>query len=135
MIEFDYKTRVRYSDIDFMGIVYYSRYYEFFEAARTDMLRQIGIPYSDFEKMGYGLPVAESHCEYKKGAEFDNLLNIKCIIENKPGARIKIDYKVTNADTKELIVIGYTIHAFLNSNKRPCKPPKFFIEILNKNWL
>ena len=134
MIEYNYKTRVRYKDIDFMGIVYYSRYYEFFEAARTDMLRYIGIPYSDFEKMGFALPVAESHCEYKKGAEFDVLLDIKCIMKNKPGARLKISYIVTNDDTKDLIVTGYTVHAFLNSSKKPCKPPKFFIELLNKHW-
>jgi acyl-CoA thioester hydrolase len=38
--------RVRYAEVDQMKFVYYGRYLEYFEVARTDMLRQIGLPYS-----------------------------------------------------------------------------------------
>ena len=36
MIQFEYRTKVYYKDVDQMGIVYYARYYEYFEAARTE---------------------------------------------------------------------------------------------------
>ena len=129
IMEYDYKTRVRYADIDQMGIVYYSRYFEFFEAARTDMLRDFGLPYSDFEKMGYILPVVESHCEYKHGAQFDQLLNVRCIIKEIPKVKVKIEYEVTNNENGTLLVKGYTVHAFLNNDKKPCRVPEKFLKI------
>ena len=132
-IEYDYIARVRYADIDQMGIVYYSRYYEFFEAARTDMLRDLGLPYSDFEKSGYFMPVIESHCNYKKGATFDSRLNIKCIVEEKPKIKIKIDYEITDMATGTLLVTGHTIHAFLNKLGKVCRAPEEFLKIFNKS--
>ena len=131
MIDFDYKLRVRYADIDQMGIVYYSRYYEFFEAARTDMLREIGMPYSEFEKSGLMLPVIESFCQYKKGAQFDKLINVKCIVNETPKAKIKIEYIVNNIENDEILVTGYTIHAFINKNGKPCRAPQNFVNLFN----
>ncbi len=130
-ITYDYKTRVRYSHTDQMGIVYYARYYEFFEAARTDMLRDLGLPYSEFEQMGYLLPVIESHCNYKRGAQFDQLLNVNCSISKQPKVKLKIDYEVTDKNTGTLLVSGYTIHAFLKRNGHPCRAPKLFLSLFN----
>ena len=128
-IEYNYKLRVRYADIDQMGIVYYSRYYEFFEAARTDMLRDFGLPYSDFEEMGFLMPVIESHCQYKLGAQFDQLINVQCIITEIPKVKIKIEYEVTNDENGTLLVQGHTVHAFLNKDKKPCRAPEKFLKI------
>jgi acyl-CoA thioester hydrolase len=130
MIEYDYKTRVRYADIDQMGIVYYSRYYEFFEAARTDMLREIGLPYSKFEEMGFMLPVIESYCKYKNGAKFDRLVNVKCMVKSIPQVKIKIEYIITDEDGTQLVT-GHTVHAFLNSNGKVCRAPKIFVNLFN----
>ena len=131
MIQYDYKTRVRYADIDQMGIVYYSRYYEFFEAARTDMLRELGLPYSKFEAIGFLLPVVESFCKYKNGAQFDRLINIKCIVQEIPKVKIKIEYEVTDIENGTLLVTGYTVHAFLNKNGKPCRAPEIFVKLFN----
>ncbi|MBN2279486.1 MAG: acyl-CoA thioesterase [Candidatus Marinimicrobia bacterium] len=128
--DYHYLTRVRYADIDQMGIVYYSRYFEFFEAARTDMLRDMGLPYSKFEETGYFLPVIESHCEYSQGAQFDRLIDVKCIIEEIPKVKIKIGYVITDYENGTLLVTGYTVHAFLNSEKKPCRAPLEFLKIL-----
>lgn len=129
MIDYNYKTRVRYADIDQMGIVYYSRYYEFFEAARTDMLRDFGLPYSEFEEQGFLMPVVESFCRYKKGATFDKMLNVRCIIKEVPKVTIKIEYEVTDLESGTLLVTGYTVHAFLNKEGKPCRSPKHFVEL------
>jgi acyl-CoA thioester hydrolase len=128
-LEFIFETRPRYSDTDAMGIVYYSRYYEFFEAARTDMLRAFGLPYSKFEESGYSMPVTESHCKYIKGAQFDELLRVKCTIKQIPRARLKIYYQVNNSDG-ELIARGYTVHAFLDDQGNVRRAPQHFLEHL-----
>jgi acyl-CoA thioester hydrolase len=57
MIKFTYKTKVYYKDVDQMGVVYYTRYYEYFEAARTELLQSISIDVTSIEDEGYCLPV------------------------------------------------------------------------------
>ena len=52
MIEYNYHTRVYYRDVDKMGIVYYTRYLEYFEAARTELMRSIGLDVIKIEKNG-----------------------------------------------------------------------------------
>ena len=43
MVSYDYHTKIYYKDIDQMGVVYYARYLEYFEQARTELLNNIGI--------------------------------------------------------------------------------------------
>ena len=54
MILFDYTTKIYYRDIDQMGVVYYTRYLEYFEAARTEMLKSIGLIVTDIENEEIG---------------------------------------------------------------------------------
>ncbi len=75
------------------------------------------------------MPVVESHCHYKQGAQFDQLLNVRCIITDIPKVKIKIEYEVTNIENGTLLVQGYTVHAFLNKDKKPCRAPKKFLNI------
>ena len=52
MISHTFSTKVFYKDIDKMGIVYYSRYLEFFEQARTETLNNINLKIKDLEILG-----------------------------------------------------------------------------------
>lgn len=129
MIEYNYKTRVYYRDVDQMRIVYYTRYLEYFEAARTELLRSIGFDVTKVEEMGYFMPVIACHCDYKRSAKFDDELNIVTKINELPRSSMKIEYEVFNS-SKELLITGYTVHSFINSNGKAVKPPKVFIEKL-----
>lgn len=129
MIEYKYITRVYYRDIDQMGIVYYTRYLEYFEAARTELLRSVGLNVPKIEKLGYFLPVISCHCDYKRSAKFDDKLDIVTRISESPRSSLKIEYEVYNSD-KVLLVSGYTVHTFINSNGKAVKPPKLLIEKL-----
>ena len=129
MIEYDHHTRVYYRDVDQMGIVYYTRYLEYFEAARTELLRSIGLDVLAIEQMGYFLPVISCHIDYKKPAKFDDELSIITRINELPRSTMKINYVVYNSD-KILLVAGYTVHSFINSNGNAVRPPKIFIEKL-----
>ena len=129
MIEYNYHTRVYYRDVDQMGIVYYTRYLEYFEAARTELLRSIGLDVTIIEQMGYFLPVISCHCDYKKSAKFDDKLSIITKINDLPRSSMKIEYEVYDSE-KNLLVTGYTVHSFINSNGKAVKPPKLLIEKL-----
>ncbi len=126
-IEIEY--RVPYADTDKMGVVYYANYFVYFERARNEFLRSAGLPYKELEAQGVMLPVVEAVCHYKSPAFYDDLLILSGTIAELRGARIKIDCEVLK--NNELIVSGHTVHACVNSNGRPIRPPKELAALLH----
>jgi acyl-CoA thioester hydrolase len=122
-------VRVRYADTDKMGITYYSKYLEWFEVGRTEMLRDIGFPYTQLEKEGIGLPVIEAYCRYHRAAMYDQLLRIVSAVKTLPRVTIRIDYKIYNEE-QALLVDGYTTHPFIGKAGKPVRPPKSLLEAL-----
>lgn len=133
MIKSVTKIRVRYAETDQMKTVYYGRYFEYFEAARTELLRGIGMPYSHVEEMGLLLPVIEAHADYRRPARYDDELQIVTYLKEKPVARVRIDYEVLRTGETEPIADGYTIHTFVNATTgKPTRAPGQFLEIIEK---
>ena len=132
MISFDHRVKIFYKDIDQMGIVYYSRYFEYFEEARTELLSSIGLGVTDVEKKGIMLPVISSHCDYLKGARFEQTIIIRASISTPPRSKLQIDYSVFIEEEKEPIATGYTEHAFVNDKGVAVRAPKMILEHLNQ---
>jgi acyl-CoA thioester hydrolase len=130
MIRYDHPIKVYYKDVDQMGIVYYSRYFEFFEEARTEMLLSFGLDYVKVEDNGAMLPVIEAHCEYKKGAKFGQEIIVKTCIRELPKVKMKFEYIICPADSDEILMKGYTVHACTNLEGKPIKMPKYIRNIL-----
>ena len=130
MIRYDHPVKVYYKDVDQMGIVYYSRYFEFFEEARTEMLLSFGLDYVKVEENGAMLPVIEAHCEYKKGAKFSQDIIVKTRIRELPKVKMKFEYIICPADSDEILMKGYTVHACTNLEGKPIKMPKYIRNIL-----
>jgi acyl-CoA thioester hydrolase len=126
------KYRVLYAHTDKLGVVYYGKYFEYFEAGRSDMLRKLGYPYKELEQNNISLPVIESQCKYFSYAKYDDLLIIKTSLSEVPTVRIKIGYEVLLSGN--IVVTGYTIHAFVNSlNMKPVRPPEDFVNLIKSN--
>ena len=126
MISHTFNTKIYYKDIDQMGIVYYSRYFEFFESARTELLKSIGIAVRDIEKDDIFLPVVSATCNYQKSAKFEDELTIITSISEPPSARLNIEYKVL-ANDKSVIATGKTTHGFIDKSGKPKRPPRALI--------
>src|SRR5258708_39984018 len=101
MISSETKIRVRYADTDQMKMVYYAKYFEYFEQGRSDLLRSIGMPYAELERMGFYLPVVEAHAQYRRPARYDDLLSVRVSVHEIPQARIRLAHLVTNDETLE----------------------------------
>ena len=130
-IEFASLLRVRYADTDKMGIVYYGKYFEYFEVARTEMLRAYGLPYSEIEAAGYGLPVLEASARYLRGAKYDDLLRITARMRAVVSPKLAIEYLVQLDETGDLVAQGSTTLVFvLSSTGKPARPPKVYTEVL-----
>tara|TARA_B100001179_G_scaffold100584_1_gene71375 strand:+ start:675 stop:1079 length:405 start_codon:yes stop_codon:yes gene_type:complete len=132
MISFDHRVKIFYKDVDQMGVVYYSRYFEYFEEARTELLASIGLGVTDVEKKGIMLPVISSHCDYLKGARFEQNIIIRASISTEPRSKLQIDYSVFIENEKEPIATGYTNHAFVNDRGVAVRAPKMILERLNQ---
>tara|TARA_A100001011_G_scaffold398593_1_gene503609 strand:+ start:47 stop:463 length:417 start_codon:yes stop_codon:yes gene_type:complete len=130
-----YRLKVYYKDVDQMGIVYYSRYFEYFEQARTELLSMIGLNVTTIEKSGVFIPVVVSHCEYKKGAKFEDELMVLTKIDEIPKSKLRINYTIKNLKLDKTYVEGYTIHAFLKNNDMAVRAPDSVLETIKKFWL
>ncbi|MBI4417817.1 MAG: acyl-CoA thioesterase [Ignavibacteriales bacterium] len=131
MIRHRTEIRVRYADTDQMKMVYYGKYFEYFEQARSELLRSIGLPYSEIEKSGIFLPVIEAYAKYRRSARYDDLIAVVSTVDEMPVARIRITYKIFDERDEEPLVEGYTVHSFLNAETgRPTRAPAQFLQIL-----
>lgn len=132
MLTHETKIRVRYGEVDGMGFVYHSHYVEYFDVARSEMMRELGIPNSQIEQLGVMLPVLKVDIEYKNPALYDDLLTIRTTLREMPRVKIKFEYEVFRANG-ECITTGEVTLAFMSSTtKRACRCPQFIIEKLNK---
>ena len=124
------RLRVRYGETDQMRYAYYGYYAMYYEVARVESLRQLGLTYKELEAMGIIMPVLENHSEFISPALYDELLKIEVTIPEKPSVRIRFLYKIFNEQGK-LIHVGETRLAFVNQKTgRPCRPPEAFQKVL-----
>ena len=112
--------RVIFGDTDAMKIVYNSNYLRFFEIGRNEFLRQMGFPYKVLtEEYDINFPLAESYVKYRKPACYDDLLEIRCMVNELKHVSAVIGYEIYNSETQELLATGWTKHAISNGQMKP----------------
>jgi acyl-CoA thioester hydrolase len=130
MIQSEVKIRVLYAHTDRMGVVNNGRYLEYFEAGRNTLLRELGYPYTELEKINFGLPVIEVHAKYIATAKYDDTVTVKAVLKEVPTVKVKLEYELFVEDV--LIVTGYTVHAFtMLDTMKPVRPPAEFLKLVN----
>src|SRR5579862_65154 len=124
-------VRVRYAETDQMGIVYYANYLVWFELGRVELLRSLGLAYSQMEKdHKLILPVVEANCRYRAPARYDD----EILIETRPAcvrnSVLKFAYRILRAGhdgtEPKLLAEGETVHVVCDENlKRMPLPEKY----------
>jgi acyl-CoA thioester hydrolase len=117
-------VRVRYAETDKMGVVYYANYFVWFEVARADLLRSLGWSYREMELAGVALPVIEAHCEYHRGARYDDELEVRAEGQMVSPVRMVFTYEVLHREQATRAASGRTVHAAVGANGRPCRLPE-----------
>ncbi|MGD1845775.1 MAG: acyl-CoA thioesterase [Salibacteraceae bacterium] len=135
MFETEHRLRVRYSETDKMGFVYYGHYATYFEVARVEALRELGIRYADLEDRGIILPVAEYKVRYHKPAHYDEEIRIVTRVNGLPRASIVFHYKAFNA-RNDLLTTATTVLVFVDAaSRRPMRAPDDVLEAMRKHNL
>jgi acyl-CoA thioester hydrolase len=126
------KIRVIYADTDAMGIVYHTNYIKWFEIGRNEIMRQLGLLYTEVEKLGHNLPVLEVSCHYLLPAKYDQVLVIETRIEFISRVIVKFAYKIWDEERKKLLTEGYTTHACTNAEGKARRIPQILLDLKNK---
>jgi acyl-CoA thioester hydrolase len=114
-----------------MGVAYHAHYLDWFEAARTEMVRTLGLPYRQLEALGIFMPVVAATVRYHRPAYYDDLLEIHVRIPEPPRARIRFAYLVFREGETEALASGEVVLCFLDRNRlRPIPAP----EIVRQLW-
>jgi acyl-CoA thioester hydrolase len=127
------QLRVRYSETDQMGTFYNSRALEWFECGRSELIRRkVGMSYAELEAKGAFLPLVEAHLEFQGGARYDDLLEIASTVAVSGRAKLRFEVQIHHAESRKPVVRGYTVHAFMDRQGKPIRPPVWFIEKMAK---
>lgn len=135
MIEHTYQFRVAYPETDQMGTVHHANYVKYYETARWELLRSIGIPYAELEAAGVMCPVVKMNFKFIKTTHYDELLTIKTTLKEIKGARLWFTYKLYN-EKLELINKAETELVFVGTtNWKIANAPEILMNAieLNKN--
>lgn len=117
--------RVQYYETDRMGIVHHSNYIRYFETARTEYIRSVGLPYDKIEELGVLIPVLAVSAEYKNPAVYDEVLTLSCSMVKLAYASFEMEYEIRNAETGQLHVRGHSKQAFTDMNMKPVAIRKY----------
>lgn len=97
--EHEIKFRVRYPETDGMGVVHHSRFFQYFEMGRVELLRASGISYAQLEMEGVLFVVVKVECRYKAPARYDDELTLLTKIVKKTHVRIDHEYVLKRDNT------------------------------------
>src|SRR5207248_6607372 len=90
--------RVRYPEVDAMGYVHHSRYLQYFEMGRVELLRSLGHSYADLERQGVYFVVTKAEIQYKAPARYDDELTLITRIVRQTHVRIDHAYELKRGD-------------------------------------
>src|SRR5918997_762638 len=77
---FRHRLRVRWSECDLQGVVFYPNYLAYFDHLLTELWREAVGPYSEITHLGIDLVVAEAKVRYRASARFDDEIEIVATI-------------------------------------------------------
>lgn len=128
----EYERRINYYETDKMGIVHHSNYIRFFEEARLDMMKKVGLDYFTMEEAGIIIPVLFVDCKYIKALHFNEDIVIQTKLTKYNGIKMEVAYEVYRKESDEVCTRGTTGHCFLTPDMKPIRMKRKCPEIYHK---
>jgi acyl-CoA thioester hydrolase len=115
--------RVRYPEVDRMGLAHHRNHFVWFEIGRTELMRDHGLAYAGIEAEGVFLPVIEAACSYHAPAHYDDVLRVRTTLRTLGAVRATFAYRLERESDGRLIATGTTVHAAVDRRGRPRRLP------------
>lgn len=107
-------VNVRFYETDMMGIAHHSNHFRWFEMARIEFLRKIGVTLWDMMNEDIVFPIINVSCNYKEPANFDDELHIETYLVKMTRAQMVFRYRMRRASDGALLATGETKNAFMS---------------------
>ena len=117
------RLRARFSETDAMRVVHHTEYFVWFEVARTELLRSLGLPYTEIQRRGFNTPLVEAFANYKAPARYDDEVEVTVSPSKIGRSSIRLDYEVVKLPGRELLCKGHTVHVLIGGDGKPKKIP------------
>lgn len=124
MKQYTWSARVYYEDTDAGGVVYHARYLAFFERARTEILRKVGINQQMLLQEGVAFVVKKMDINYHFPARLDDMLTITTSIEQVRKASIIFKQTILNQNNQVISTADVLIACVNITKMKPCGLPK-----------
>lgn len=122
--------RVRYAETDAMGIVHHAVYPVWMELGRSDLLRDLGHSYAEWEKRGVMLSVAELHVKYRAPARYDELVKVRTRLKEAGRRRVTFAYAILREGTR--LAEGESVHVVTGPDGRACVMPDDLLQLISR---
>jgi acyl-CoA thioester hydrolase len=120
---FEHHLRVAASDCTVGNHVYYSRYLDWLEVARNELMRAIGHPFPALMESGIMLPAIKAQLQYRGAARFDDRVVVRLWIAEISRIKITFAADIVNAGTGKVLVSATTVHACTDLTDKPHRLP------------
>ena len=122
---FSWQVRVYYEDVDVGGVVYYANYLRYFERARSEWLRGLGVNQERLAAVeGIGFVVARAEIDFKIGARLDDLLTITVVPVEMKRAYFWLEQEARLADGRQCAVARIKAACVRHRDMRPQPIPE-----------
>ena len=127
------RLRARFAETDAMRIVHHTEYFVWFEVARTELLRSVGLPYTEIQKRGFNTPLVEAFASYKAPVRYDDEVEVKIRVGKIGRSSIRLEYEVRKLPSGELLCTGHTVHVLIGGDGKPKNIPDDLRERLSSS--
>lgn len=126
----DTHLRVRYAETDAQAVVYHANYLVYMEVARSTLMRERGLPYSELEARGVTFLVARASLRYKAPARYDDPLVVRIRVSGVRGRLVSFEYRIEHEEDGRLLVTGETTHVCVDAAFVPMDVPGWALAAL-----
>jgi acyl-CoA thioester hydrolase len=127
------KHRVRFSDVDPMGVLWHGRYANLFEQANEEIGRSCGLSYSDFKRERLFAPIVQLHVDHFAPVVLGEQITIVGKMIWHESARMNIEYEIFR-EAGDLAAAGYTVQMFVDPSGAPLMASPPLLETCQKRW-
>lgn len=136
MLKAEKIIRVRFSEVDSMGIVWHGSYPLYFEDAREEFGRVYKLEYLRMYDFGFYAPLVNLSFNYKRPIRHGDIIKVVATYHDTQSAKICFDYEIFMEETGELMATGSSTQVFLDLDYQLVwNTPDFFIEWKKMNGL
>ncbi|SMD00896.1 acyl-CoA thioesterase [Sporomusa malonica] len=125
------REKVRFVETDMMGVVHHSNYFRWFEMARVEYLRQVGVLLNDLMAEDIVFPITDVDCKYRMSAKFDDYILIEAVLTEVSKVKMVFTYRVLREHDGVLLATGRTQNAFTNKQGKIIRLPDNYFSKLS----